>query len=91
MRKSLKLVIVPQQPSQLRYQIDEQTGELRVFDEAKVRLSEVLPHLMKPKRAYSHFCRDQQQISWKALQEHNRTRSVDDIRNYWMLKVVPII
>jgi len=52
-----------------------------------------LPHLIKPKRAYKHFCESQQQIiSWKALSENaHKTRSVDDIRNFWMLKIVPLL
>ena len=56
-----------------------------------MQLSEILPHVMKPNRAYSHFCEAKQMISWKAISEHMKTRSIDDIRNYWMLKVVPIL
>ena len=76
-----------------RYEVDEDAGELRVYDQSKVQLKEVLPHLIKPKRAYRHFCKGQTgQVSWKALQETvHRTRSIDDIRNYWMLKVLPIL
>lgn len=51
---------------------------------------------MKPRRAWKQFCNnnDGKQniiISWKAIAEHMLTRSIDDIRNYWMLKIVPII
>jgi len=47
---------------------------------------------MKPKRAYKQLCNDSKQtISWKAIAEHMLTRSIDDIRNYWMLKIVPIL
>ena len=50
-----------------------------------------MPLIIKPKRAYKQFCAAQHTISWKAIAEHMPTRSIDDIRNYWMLKVVPIL
>ena len=53
-----------------------------------------MPHLIKPKRAYKQFCTGQSlgQVSWKALQDtKHKTRSIDDIRNYWMLKVLPLL
>ena len=74
-----------------RYRYDEADGKICVFDETKVQLSEILPLLIKPKRAYKKFCASKQIISWKAIAEHMTTRSIDDIRNYWMLKVVPIL
>ena len=30
-------------------------------------------------------------ISWITIHEHLKTRSVDDIRNYWNLKLVPLM
>ena len=98
MRQSIKLVLVPSQQKderqKARYELDEDEGCLRVFDQSKVQLQEVLPHLIKPKRAYKHFCTGKQlgNVSWKALSEtKHRTRSIDDIRNFWMLKVLPIL
>lgn len=47
---------------------------------------------MKPKRAYKHFCEgNSTQISWKAIQEHIKTRSIDDLRNFWALKIMPVL
>ena len=76
-----------------RYEVDETKGEIRVYDQTKVQLSEILPHVMKPKRAYNSFIATGEavSISWKALSEHMQTRSIDDIRNYWMLKIVPLL
>ena len=85
--------------SSLRYEVDESKGEVRVYDETKVQLKEILPHVMKPKRAYNSFISPSSSssttaavsISWKAISDHMQTRSIDDIRNYWMLKVVPLL
>lgn len=66
MRKSMKLVVASGQEhaaknhsGSKRYEVDEEGGELRVYDPSKVQLKEVLPHLIKPKRAYRHFCKGQ--------------------------------
>jgi hypothetical protein len=29
-------------------------------------------------------------ISWKTIAERLQTRSVDDIRNYWTVKILPL-
>ena len=44
-----------QKDKKVRYRIDENYGKIQVFDETKVQLSEILPHLIKPKRAYKNF------------------------------------
>lgn len=68
MKKSMVLKMVGEQPSGKRYEVDEEAGEVRVCDEKKVQLKEVLPHLIKPKRAFNNFCEGaQSQISWKAI------------------------
>ena len=58
--------------SKSRYEVDETKGEIRVFDENKVQLKEILPHVMKPKRAYNSFIATGEavSISWKAISEH---------------------
>ena len=96
MRGSMKLVVMKEsQVSSMgtRYAVDEERGEQRVRDIGQVQLKEVLPHLIKPKRAYNNFIekRDEVKISWSALQENMKTRSVDDIRNYWTLKIEPLL
>lgn len=68
MKKSITLSVIDQVHAKgKRYEIDEAAGEVRVYDEAKVQLKEVLPHLIKHKRAYRKFCRTPTQISWKAI------------------------
>ena len=40
-----------------RFELDEAGREVRIYDETKVQLKEILPYLIKPKRAYRNFCK----------------------------------
>ena len=46
--------------------------------------------IVKPKRARRHLKKIDLLISWKAIADKMETRSVDDIRNFWALKVLPL-
>jgi len=57
MRKSVTLnVLGYPHATGKRYEVDEAGGEVRVYDETKVQLREVLLHLIKIKRAHRNFC-----------------------------------
>ena len=45
---------------------------------------------MKPHRASKHLRSLEGCLSWKAIADNLKTRSVDDIRNYWQLKLQPL-
>ena len=56
MKNSMKVSYPESTNSKIRYQIDEAGGEIRVFTPNKVQLVEVLPLIIKPKRAHKQFC-----------------------------------
>lgn len=45
---------------------------------------------MKPKRAKKHLKYFDLTVSWKTIAENLQTRSVDDVRNFWALKILPM-
>lgn len=45
----------PSATSAERFTVDEARGKLTVYQLDKVALKEVLPHLIKPKRAFNNF------------------------------------
>lgn len=75
-----------------KYVFDEETGKITIFHAEKVSIEEILPLLIKSKRAKKHFSAGGQghNISWTAIQPELKTRSIDDIRNFWQLKILPI-
>lgn len=46
--------------------------------------------MVKPKRAKKHLKYSDLTVSWKTIAEKLQTRSVDDIRNFWMVKILPL-
>lgn len=61
-----------------------------VHDAEKTGIEELLPLLVKQKRAKKHLKAIDLVISWKTVAERLQTRSVDDIRNYWTVKILPL-
>jgi hypothetical protein len=55
-----------------------------------VSIEEIIPLLVKKKRAKKHLKSIDLVISWKTIAEHLQTRSVDDIRNFWQIKILPL-
>ena len=66
-KKTVQLrIIAEESKGKKRFEVDEE--EVRVYDEKKVQLAEILPSLIKPKRAYKNFVGGAgNQISWKAI------------------------
>ena len=46
--------------------------------------------IIKPKRAKKNLRSIDFKISWKAVADELKTRSIDDIRNCWQVKFLPI-
>lgn len=61
-----------------------------VYKPAHVQLKEIAPFILKERRAKKHLQDVDHTVSWKAVQEQIETRSVDDIRNFWASRVVPL-
>jgi len=75
-----------------RFKFNEETGKLIIYHADKININEILPLLIKAKRAKNHFTAGMpgSNISWAAVQSELKTRSIDDMRNYWHLKILPI-
>jgi hypothetical protein len=70
--------------------VDEDDGSkiIKVYDRS-VAIHEIVPMIIKKNR-----CRKEVphlSISWSAIQSNLKTRSIDDIRNYWSLKLLPLL
>ena len=92
LKQSIKLVYADQPDSSAnRLKVDEDAGLITVYQPNKVTIGEVLPLLLKPNRAQKHFSDRSLEISWSAIQENLPTRSVDDIRTFWSLKLLPLL
>ena len=61
--------------SSKRLKIDEEAGKITIYKQDKVSLQEILPYLIKPKRAFKHFRDKSLKISWSAIQANLPTRS----------------
>lgn len=61
-----------------------------INDQARCRVEEIIPLLVKAKRASKHLRTIDFVVSWKTIAEAMKTRSVDDIRNYWSIKILPL-
>ena len=63
---------------------------VNIYDSQRVQVDEIIPLLVKPKRAKKHLKHSDLTISWKTIAEKLQTRSVDDIRNFWSVKILPL-
>jgi hypothetical protein len=81
-------VVFKEGESSKRFEVTE--GEVVIYKADQVQLSEVIFLIVKPKRAKKHLKAIDLTISWKAVQEKLATRSVDDIRNFWTIKILPL-
>jgi hypothetical protein len=59
-----------------------------IYDK-NVSIEEILPLVIKKNRCKNMI--PLMEISWTVIQEGLKTRSIDDIRNYWQLKLVPMM
>ena len=75
------------------FTFDEDEGNLTVYVDNIRLLPKVLPLLIKANRAFKVFCSPEhaKTISWKAIQTSTPNRSVDDLRNLWSQKIMPIL
>lgn len=62
--------------------------EIRVYDRS-VQIEEIIPLIIKKKRCLKSV--PYLEISWVAIHEGMRTRSIDDIRNFWQHKLLPLL
>ena len=93
LKKSRELVFSQnKEQREERFKFNQETGKVTIYHPDKVKIDEILPLLIKPKRARKHFQQGEpgSSISWTAIQNELKTRSIDDIRNYWQLKILPI-
>lgn len=58
-------------------------GEVRVYNSDQTQIQEIIPFLIKENRAKKALKSIDLVISWKAVSNSLKTRSVDDIRNFW--------
>lgn len=65
-------------------------NEIVIYDKMRTQIEDIIPLLVKQKRAKKFLKSIDLVISWKAISEALQTRSVDDIRNYWSVKVLPL-
>ena len=70
------------------YQLVE--NEVIIYDQARCKPEDIIPFLIKEKRAKKHLRSIDFVVSWKSIAEALKTRSVDDIRNYWAIKILPM-
>lgn len=63
-------------------------NDIYVYDES-VGINEILPLIIKKNRCKKFV--PSLNISWTAIQNQMKTRSVDDIRNQWELKIKPLL
>lgn len=61
-----------------------------IYDPIRTTIEDIIPLLVKEKRAKKHLKSIDLVISWKIVAEKLKTRSVDDIRNYWSIKILPL-
>jgi hypothetical protein len=54
-----------------------------------VQIEEVIPLIIKKNRCLKAV--PTLEISWVAIHESMRTRSIDDIRNFWQHKLLPLL
>ncbi len=87
MRKS-RVVRFDPNPKLAKFELVD--NELIVHDAVKTGIEELLPLLVKEKRAKKHLKAIDLVISWKTVADKLLTRSVDDIRNFWTVKILPL-
>jgi len=81
LRKSRSVVFSGVSATGKRFELVD--DEIRVYDKVRTQIEDIIPLLVKEKRAKKHLKSIDLVISWKAISENLKTRSVDDIRNYW--------
>lgn len=74
--------------SSKRYELID--NEVVVYSRERTSIDEIIPLLVKQKRARKHLKSIDLVISWKTIAEQLKTRSVDDCRNYWSIKILPL-
>ncbi|CDW77042.1 myb-like dna-binding domain containing protein [Stylonychia lemnae] len=62
--------------------------DIYIYDKF-IQLDQIVPLITKKKRCKKVI--PTLEISWTAIQTAIKTRSVDDIRNYWNLKLLPLL
>jgi hypothetical protein len=67
---------------------DNGKNEIKVYNR-NVTVEEIIPLVVKRNRCKNLI--PTLNISWTVIHLEMRTRSVDDIRNYWQLKLVPLL
>ena len=67
---------------------EEKETEIIIYDRS-VQIEEVIPLIIKKNRCFKAV--PTLEISWVAIHESMRTRSIDDIRNFWQHKLLPLL
>jgi len=88
LRSSVTVKFMDKASSSKRFEVLD--DEIRIYDSSKVQVDEIIPLIVKPKRAKKYLKSFDLVVSWKTIAEHLKTRSVDDIRNYWTVKILPL-
>jgi hypothetical protein len=67
---------------------DDKETEICIYDRS-VQIEEIIPLIIKKKRCLKAV--PTLEISWVVVHENLRTRSIDDIRNFWQHKLLPLL
>jgi len=67
---------------------DDGTTRIMIYSK-NVSVEEIVPLVIKQKRCAKRV--PNLAISWAAISQQMKTRSVDDLRNFWQLKLLPIL
>lgn len=88
LRKSMSVKFEEKGQKSKRFEVIDHV--VYIYDSQRVQVEEIIPLLVKPKRAKKHLKYSDLTVSWKTIAEKLQTRSVDDIRNFWMVKILPL-
>jgi len=77
----MSVQFINENPKNKRFEVIDH--EILIYDSSRVQVEEIIPYLVKPKRAKKHLKSFDLVVSWKTIADKLQTRSVDDIRNFW--------
>ena len=82
-------VIYEEENKKELFKIEDKT--IVIYQPFRVSVDQLFPHLIRLKKAKEYFVEKHTVISWLAVQKAIPTRSADDIRQFWNLKIVPLL
>ena len=82
LKKSMQVILKYKEKSyeETSKRLSVTEDSIKVYDR-KVQIEEIVPLIIKKKRCKKHL--PNLEISWSTISDYMKTRSYDDIRNYW--------